>query len=461
MPTVASQTRDDERVDMKTYTWDDVRDRAEKEKCLIVIDGLVYDVATWLPKHPGGELVIVNARGCDVTDLFNAYHPPAIRKMLAVYLVGKLENYDVDAKTKKYRDLAASIESSALMIVRPGFYFKLICWYISLLTLSVSCVILGRDSFWVSIVVGGVVMAAYLQQIAFFGHDLGHSSVFHSRKIDSLVGLIVGNVCSGISMGWWKATHNAHHCATNSIEGDPDIQHGPIFAVSAEQVSQPIKSVYHEKFLNFGFIAKLLIPVQSRLYYLVMCLARVNLYLQSYIFILRGSAHVRKRVHTNSAAELIGLLCFAAWFSLLLIQIPYNTWRLFFVLISHSLAGILHVQITLSHFTMKTYFGKHPLGEDTFLEQQLKTCLDVDCPTSHDYFHGGLQHQLPHHLFPRVPRCNLRDLREVLKSFFEDNNLAYSHLDFISANKLLLHHLSKVSDECKTRFLKDFVNARG
>ena len=461
MPTYPSNQRDDKRVESRVYNWKEVKSNSNEDECLIVVNGLVYDVASWLPRHPGGDLVILNAKGCDVTDVFNAYHSPKVRKMLNGYVRGRLEDYAVDEKTKKYRELANTIESSSLMAVQPWFYGRLACWYIFLLSLSVGCVIIGRGSFFFSVVLGGIAMAAYLQQIAFFGHDLGHTAVFHSRKVDSLVGIIAGNICSGISMGWWKATHNAHHCATNSIEGDPDIQHGPIFAVSASQVSRPIWSIYHEKFLDFGYVAKWLIPSQSKLYYLVMALARCNLYLQSYLFLLKGDAYVRKRIHTARMTELVCLVLFALWFSLLLMQLPFTSWRILFFLISHSLAGILHVQITLSHFTMKTYLEKHPLSEDSFLEHQLKTCLDVDCPPSHDLFHGGLQHQLPHHLFPRVPRCNLRNLREVMQRFFESNDLGYSHMDFISANRLLIGHLSKVSEECRTSFFNALINARG
>jgi delta8-fatty-acid desaturase len=47
----------------------------------------------------------------------------------------------------------------------------------------------------------------------------------HQWKVDNFWGLVVGNLTTGIGMGWWKRSHNVHHVCCNSIEHDPDIQH--------------------------------------------------------------------------------------------------------------------------------------------------------------------------------------------------------------------------------------------
>jgi acyl-lipid Delta6-acetylenase / acyl-lipid (9-3)-desaturase len=67
--------------------------------------------------------------------------------------------------------------------------------------------------------------------MAFLGHDIGHNAVSHDWNTDNNVGLFVGNLFTGIGIGWWKRSHNVHHICCNSIEHDPDIQHAPIFAV--------------------------------------------------------------------------------------------------------------------------------------------------------------------------------------------------------------------------------------
>ena len=69
-------------------------------------------------------------------------------------------------------------------------------------------------------VLGAMMYGLYLQQTAFLGHDAGHSCIFHNRFLDSMYGVMVGNVMTGISMAWWKDSHNVHHrcvCARVSV----------------------------------------------------------------------------------------------------------------------------------------------------------------------------------------------------------------------------------------------------
>ena len=84
-----------------------------------------------------------------------------------------------------------------------------------------------------------------------------------------------------------------------------------------------------------------------------------------------------------------------------------------FLLISHQVCGLVHLQIVLSHFAMETYegLGYTPTTRD-FIKAQLATTMDVECSPSFDWFHGGLQFQVTHHLFPRLPRHRLREVLE-------------------------------------------------
>jgi delta8-fatty-acid desaturase len=197
------------------------------------------------------------------------------------------------------------------------------------------------------------------------------------------------------------------------------------------------------------------------MYYVIMALARCNLYVQSYIFLLRDEAYSKSRVSTFRKAELAGLVTFATWFSYLVSYLPSWKMRAAFCLISHCLAGMLHVQITLSHFAMHVYSDSHPLEEDSFVEHQLKTSMDIECKPWFDWFHGGLQFQVAHHLFPRVPRCNLRELQRVTRIFCAKNGLNYVSLDFFSANKLMINHMRSVSEECRQILVADFANLKG
>ena len=453
MTLIPSLTRSDGSERSKRLEWTEIKQHRSRGSCWIVIDGSVYDVTRWLAKHPGGEMVIINSSGVDVTDLFNAYHPETVRRTLSSFYIGKVEGYDIGSTTKQFRNFAQSIENSPLMVGNPLFYAGLLLWYSLLLSSSISCVIFGKDSFILSVLIGGTLMALYFQQIAFCGHDLGHNSVFHNRPRDSALGMLLGNALSGVSMGWWKANHNAHHCHTNSVVSDPDIQHLPFIAVT-DKFFHTVFSSYYEKELSFDTWGRYLIPLQAKLYYLIMACARFNLYVQSYSFLLRKPEYSSRRIRTNRFAEILGLLVFLIWWSCLLLCFERMSWMITFMLVSHGLAGILHVQITLSHFSMPVYGESSPIEHESFLEHQVKTCLDIDCSPILDFFHGGLQFQLSHHLFPRVPRCNLRTLSAIVRAFCASQGLQCAHMDFLSANRRMLAVLESVAQQSLCRASK-------
>ena len=101
------------------------------------------------------------------------------------------------------------------------------------------------------------------------------------------MGIVLGNLCMGISIGWWKDNHYTHHVVTNSVSHDPDIQHPPIMAVSdlfydrSKGNGKPIRSYYYGHLLDYsGRLAAFLVGHQHFMLYPVMAVARFNLYFQ-------------------------------------------------------------------------------------------------------------------------------------------------------------------------------------
>jgi len=52
--------------------------------------------------------------------------------------------------------------------------------------------------------------------------------IFFAVMTLNSTGILIGNATGGISLAWWKRSHNVHHVVCNSIENDPDIQHLPV-----------------------------------------------------------------------------------------------------------------------------------------------------------------------------------------------------------------------------------------
>jgi len=62
---------------------------------------------------------------------------------------------------------------------------------------------------------GALLLATFWQQQAFVGHDVGHNAVSHKKFKETWLGVVLGNMTGGISIGWWKRSHNVHHIVCN------------------------------------------------------------------------------------------------------------------------------------------------------------------------------------------------------------------------------------------------------
>ncbi|KAL6928535.1 hypothetical protein ACO0SA_003278 [Hanseniaspora valbyensis] len=79
----------------------------EKKIALVLIEGIIHDVTSFINGHPGGEQLIVSAIGKDATEAFNGgvyYHSNASRNLMANMRIGVLitENNGVWGTKKKH-----------------------------------------------------------------------------------------------------------------------------------------------------------------------------------------------------------------------------------------------------------------------------------------------------------------------------------------------------------------------
>jgi delta8-fatty-acid desaturase len=289
----------------------------------------------------------------------------------------------------------------------------------------------------------GAFLGMFWSQLVFAAHDAGHLAITHNFTIDTLIGMIIAAPIGGLSLGWWKRTHNVHHIVTNSPEHDPDNQHLPVFAVNHRFLSN-IWSTYHERLLPYDAAAKFLVPFQAYMYYPVLTLGRFNLYVQSWTFLLQGKGPRKGLAWWHRYFEIAGNLVFWYWFGYLIVykSIPTPWARFGFVMVSHMINMPLHVQLTISHFAMSTT----DLGpNESFPQKMLRTTMDVDCPQWLDFFHGGLQFQAIHHLFPRIPRHNLRRTQRLVQEFCNNVKIPYALYGFVDGNKEVIGKLAEVS----------------
>ncbi len=423
---------------LRKYTMAQVAEHNTKDDCWIILDDRVYDITDFIDRHPGGVGPVVNMAGKDATDVFANYHAARVYKtMLSKFMVGEVTDVVVYPHVADFRAARQQMLEEGLFETDYSYYLKLgiwlACWFFGSIGLSLGYI--GGGST-VMRMLGAGMMGIFWQQLAGLGHDLGHSGVSHNFHKDHLVGSILSSLM-GLSVCWWKSDHNTHHIVCNAVEHDPNIQHMPMLAITEKIFRKPFWDTYHKKKVSMDWLARLFVSYQHIVFYPLMAVGRWNLYAQGVIYLVTNhdKAHYKW-------TELTGISVFFAWMFSLALSMPTGMESLGWLLVSHAVAGILHVQIVLSHWSMETYMGTPYTNLETeWYLMQLRTTMNVDTPEWLDYLHIGLQFQIEHHLFPRLPRHNLRKARKLVKAICHKHDIHYHEPGFIAGNIEMWHSL--------------------
>ena len=63
------------------------------------------------------------------------------------------------------------------------------------------------------------------------------------------------------------------------------------------------------------------------------------------------------------------------------------------------------------------------------------------------YFHGGLNYQIEHHLFPRISHVHYYKIKPIVEEWCKENNIKYNYYNNIFANiNACYKHLQKYGD---------------
>ncbi|KAJ4998003.1 Delta(8)-fatty-acid desaturase [Colletotrichum sp. SAR 10_66] len=348
-----------------------------------------------------------------------------------------LDHATQDAIVAAYRRLADRLRAQGLYDCNIRAYVIEVSQY----TMLFAAMLLFLHWDW--FVASAVCMGAFWHQMSFAAHDAGHIGITHRFHMDSVLGIFIADFMGGLSLGWWKKSHNIHHIVTNSPKHDPDVEYLPFLAVSHRFLAS-LRSTYYNRVMDYDAMAHFCVKFQKYSYYPLLALGRFNLYRLSWEYPLTGQAPRKGPAWWHRHLEIVGQVFFWSWYGYGIVykSIPDNMSRLIFIMVSHVTVVPLHVQITLSHFAMSTV----DLGpQESFPQKMLRTTMDVDCPRWLDFFHGGLQFQVIHHLFPRIPRHNLHRGQKLVQEFCNGVGISYALYGFVEGNKKVIGALGEVS----------------
>jgi fatty acid desaturase len=246
--------------------------------------------------------------------------------------------------------------------------------------------------------------------------------MFSSRRLNTAIGIVTGNGLLGMSYGWWVDKHNRHHGNPNHQDLDPDIDVG-VIAYSEEQAMAKTGA------------ARWVVRHQASLFFPLLFGLAWTMHVSSVRFLINTKDRLRWIE--------IGALCLHALAFTALLVAVVGPWRALLVIV---------VQKCVGGFYMAAVFAPNHKGmpqiergqELDFLRSQVLTSRNVKSSPMTDLIYGSLNYQIEHHLFPTMPRCNIRRAHKVVRAYCAELGISYHETSIYRSYHEILSFLHEV-----------------
>ena len=319
-----------------------------------------------------------------------------------------------------YQTLARQIRDAGLLERHPVRYVVRMGLTVAAFAAGWVALFAIGDS-WASIGVAAF-LAITFTQLGFVGHDAGHQQIFLSRRANRVVGLVAANALIGLSFGWWVPKHNAHHAHPNVVGQDPDIGAGAVALSFTKDIARS----------RYG-AGRVLARHQAWLFFPLLMLEGAGLHISGVDSILR-------RRDRAAAVEGVLLATHAALYLTAVFLVLSPVRALTFVAVQQALFGLyLGCSFAPNHKGMPVLDDDSDLG---FLRRQVITARNVAGGRFTAFMLGGLNYQIEHHLFPAMPRPNLRRARGIVRAFCAERGIGYHEDSLVGSYRQALRYLN-------------------
>jgi fatty acid desaturase len=315
--------------------------------------------------------------------------------------------------------LSRSVQQAGLLSRRRGYY--LVKDGLTLVVFAgvwVAFVHLGNS--WWQLLTAALLAIAYTQ-LSFIGHDAGHKQIFRGRRANDAVGFIHAGLV-GLSYGWWIGKHNRHHANPNHESDDPDLDI-PVLAFTKGQGDT-----------RHGFL-RWMAKYQAFLFFPLLLLEGLNLHWSSIRAVWHGGMRSR-------GLEKALLITHVVVYLAAVFRVLSPVLAVVFILVHQGLWGVyMGCSFAPNHKGMPTLSEEN---RSDFLRRQVLTSRDVRGSRWVDFIVGGLNYQIEHHLFPSMPRPNLRHAQPIVREFCLAHGIAYTQSGLLRSYGQVLRHLHEV-----------------
>ena len=269
-------------------------------------------------------------------------------------------------------------------------------------------VVLGP--LWLCVLI--VPIAAVLAtSISMYGHEGSHRSFSASPTRNAILTYVAFPAFCGLSSSYWRQKHDRLHHGHPNVEGmDPDIKPFPFSSSSGGHESCGPK----ERWFQRNMQSALFWPMST-----LMCIG------------MRRSSIVHMWRAPRTRAWAIEVACLA---------LHYTAWIVIPTIIWGTNALILYAAIWACVGPMLALvFAPAHMGLPVVVQpshdwmHQLATTRNLEMPRVMAFFFVGLESQVEHHLFPKIPHANMRVAAAITREWCERQGIKYTSEPYLTA----------------------------
>jgi fatty acid desaturase len=304
---------------------------------------------------------------------------------------------------------------------RRGFYLLLgVALTLGLGVVMSLAVALG-DSWWQ--LATAVLLAFVLAQFGFLGHDAAHRQVLSSSSGNEWLARVLSTGVVGLSYGWWTHKHSRHHSAPNQVGRDPDIAPGGLVFTPEEAVRR-------------SGAGRWMAGHQGALFFPLLLLEGLNLHAASLRAVVVNKELAWRRLEL----------------ALLLTRLGGYVALVVLALDPLKAAAFLTVQLGVFGVLLGGAFAPNhkgmpivPRGSRVdFLRRQVLMSRNIRGGAFLTAAMGGLNYQIEHHLFPSMPRANLRHARPLVRAYCTSMDVPYAETGLVASYAIVVRYLNQV-----------------
>ncbi|KAF5835722.1 delta 6 desaturase [Dunaliella salina] len=429
------QTRERLRLlGQSAFSAEEVQQHNTPEDCWIVVDGKVHDVSGF--DHPGGDVVFSYA-GQDASEVFATMHKSQVvaRKLLKAYCIGELVGANQAPLLKDFHAMKQSFAEQGLLDANPIYYTRKCLELVGMVGTSLY-LLFAYSSSLPALLASSLLMAIFIFQCGWACHDFHHNQIFKRVFPNELVGAIILNIGMGGSTHWWKTKHNQHHATPNKMTEnnqatDPDIDTVPLIAWSENLMKQVQAS------------GRSIIIIQHIVMWPLLFVAYIN-----WLYKSVGHLMYQPAISTKQRRIEIGAIAFHhVWLNACIFGALGFTWQAAaYWMIAHTISGFLTSFIFVqSHNGMEIY-----TDDKDFVTAQLVSTRNIHPGLFMDWFCGGLNYQIEHHLIPTMPRHSFSRARPRIMELCARHGLPYESCSLTESTIKVYKTLAHVGHAAKS-----------